>query len=213
MTVLQWWLSVHLVRHCSLSDSAAAAITSQICHCHCQPAMNNLYEYSTIARACLTDSMFTPWLNQLSKLFPGHETCGWTCHDWWQVDTSRDARSREETIARLALQCDVAKQQFLQTGSRFKPQDDFVAALSASVTLDWDDIWGQTAGIAFLLLLFLSAAPGRKITAWCQKLFLFSSATSSSTLYLPKFSPLGLTCLVPRVINVEDHSADKLKLD
>lgn len=25
--------------------------------------------------------------------------------------------------------------------------------------------------------------------------------------------PLGLTCLVPRVINVEDHGADKLKLD
>lgn len=69
---------------------------------------------------------------------------------------------------------------------------------------------GPNCGNGIPLASFPLCSFSGKITTWCQKLFLFSSAASSSALYLPEFSPLGLTCLVPHVINAEDHSADKL---
>lgn len=93
---------------------------------------------------------------------PGHETCDRACHDWWRVDVSHDAGSGRETVARLSLQREMTEQQIQQTGSEFSHRMIFVAVLSASVAFDWDDIWGQTAGMEFLSLPFLSAASGIK---------------------------------------------------
>lgn len=36
--------------------------------------------------------VYTVRLNQLSKLFPGYETCGRACHGRWQVDGSRERK-------------------------------------------------------------------------------------------------------------------------
>ena len=124
--------------------------------------------------------VYTMRLNRLSKLFRGHGTCGRACHYWWQVDGSRDVGSRRESVAWLFLQHEMTEQQIQQTGSEFSRKMILWAMLSASVALDRDDIWRQTEGIAFL-----SAACGikkkKKQTAWCQKLFLFSPSTCSST--------------------------------
>lgn len=111
-------------------------------------AMNNLYEYSSIALAA-EPSVYTVcgWTN-----CPSYSTAmkpvvgpvmtdnwlvwvGWqqtgTCH--WVMAAARDDRTADSA-----------------DGVRVQSQDDFfVAVPSASVALDWDDIWGQTAGRNF----------------------------------------------------------------
>lgn len=188
MTVLQWWLPVHLVQPCSPSDSTAAAITTQICHRRWQPAMNNLYEYSSIACAasptvCLhsaaepiVQAIPWPWnlWSDLSQLMTGW----WELWRWQQIGNCRSiiAAAWDDRAADSA------------DGVRVQPQDDFVAVLSASVALDCDDIWGQTAGIAFLSLPFLSAASGVK--SLCDaKSYFFSALLPPPQLFISQNFP------------------------
>lgn len=132
--------------------------------------------------------VYTMRLNQLSKLFRGHETCGRACHYWWQVDVCCDAGSRRGSAAWLFLQHEMTEQQIQQTGSEFSRKMILWAMLSASVALDRDDIWRQTEGIAFL-----SAACGiNKLHE--AKSYFYSAlllAPQLPTHYLPDFSLLG----------------------
>lgn len=140
-----------------------SAITSKICHHLWQPAMNNLYEYSAISRAASLGTVFTLWgWTDCPSDSTAIKTGGQTCHDWWLVDVSCDVCSRWETVARLSLQREMTEQQISPTEVEFSHGMTFVAVLSASVVLDWDDIWSQTAGMEFLSLPFLSAACGLK---------------------------------------------------
>lgn len=189
MTVLWWRLPVHLDESCSPSGAAPAAITSQICHRLWQPAMNNLYEYSSIACAAQpTVCLHSVRLNQLSKLFPGHETCDRAYHDGWRVDVSRDAGSRRETVTRLSLQREMTTTDSAD-GVRVQPQDDFCggAVSKCRFRLRWH--LGPNCRNGISLASFPLCSFWDKITIWCQKPFLFSSGNSFST--LPDSSLLG----------------------
>jgi len=78
-------------------------------------------------------------------------------------------------------------------GVRVQLQDDFVVVLSASVTLDCDGVWGQTAGRASLVLPFLSASGGN---CMMPKAISFQLCCLNS-LSLPESSLLGSNAYPP----------------
>lgn len=213
MTVLQWWLPDHLAQSCSPSDSAAAAVTSQICHCCWQPAMNNLYEYSSIACAaeptmclhCAAEPIVRaiprPWnlwsdLSQLMTVW---------CVSWrWQ------RRGNCCSVIAAAWDKRIADSAGLgQSSATGWFCGD--AVTKCHFRLRWH--LGPNCGNSIPLASFTHCS------FWGENNCMMPKAISFQLCYLLLNSlslrvfPLGLTCLVPRVINVEDHSADKLKLD
>lgn len=179
MTVLRWRLPVRLDESCSPSGAAPAAITSQICHRLWQPAMNNLYEYSSIACVAQpTVCLHSVRLNQLSKLFPwpwnlwsglSWLVTGW-CEPWrWQ----RTGNCRSVIAAawddRTADSAD---------GVRVQPQDDFCggAVSKCRFRLRWH--LGPNCGNWISLASFPLCSFWDKITLWCQKPFLFNSVST-----------------------------------
>lgn len=195
--VLQWWLPVRLDEF-RFQVWLVVPLPARFITGSGSPAVSNLSEYSC------------------SHLPPGrrcvYAPCGWTnCPSRspavkpvvgpFMTDDCLICVVILPSDRRLSLgyrhSVRWTKQQIQQTGSEFSHRMYFfVAVLSASVALDWDDIWGQSGGREFFSLLLVSAASDiKKENCMIAKSYFFFPVI------FPNSTLMDLLC----VININDR--------